>query len=376
MRKKIVMLLCLSFPVVLFALNENEMDWRYGRYGVRVVTNAPSRAEMAVATNALAQSIIGFVYSPSNLPPAQSSAFATNAGYSVVSGLASNALTAVAVTGPQSNLIATALQPVDTNGWTVSPHLAWITNETDAAALATLATNRVTTTWDTNGHWYVESGNGTKTEYWTTVSETNGIFYSGAGSARYNGFFERDYNTMEGTILYRNHENETYLFYQFGMWYLKDDAISFVYVGDDPLNLEAYLESDRPNPIGRWVITITTNSITRYLSSAPALTNETWNAADHTNWMAVAGTNWVDNLITGWWFYERANWVSADDLNPILHPDPLPQYAMHAEVIAATNAVTTNLTAIINAGWRDGSLNGTNGTYHASGTNLYWILTP
>ena len=80
MRKKIVMLLCLSFPVVLFALNENEMDWRYGIYGVRVVTNAPSRAEMAVATNALAQSIIGFVYSPSNPPPAQSSAFATNAG--------------------------------------------------------------------------------------------------------------------------------------------------------------------------------------------------------------------------------------------------------------------------------------------------------
>ena len=89
-------------------------------------------------------------------------------------------------------------------------------------------------------------------------------------------------------------------------------------------------------------VPVTTNSITRYLSDAPALTNETWGATEQTNWMAVAGTNWVDDLILDWWFYERADWVAKDDLNPILHPDPLPQYATHAE---ATNAAVAVMTA-------------------------------
>ena len=142
MRKKIVMLLCLSFPVVLFALNENEMDWRYGIYGVRVVTNAPSRAEMAVATNALAQSIIGFIYSPSNLPPAQSSAFVTNA---------------LIVTGPQSNDIALAVAHIaDTNlhlrtGERELIHSAYSPSNPPPAFVFTNA--YLTADFGTNGWW-------------------------------------------------------------------------------------------------------------------------------------------------------------------------------------------------------------------------------
>lgn len=135
MRKKIVMLLCLSFPVVLFALNENEMDWRYGIYGVRVVTNAPSRHEMNAATNALKQSILEFVYSPSNLPPAQSPAFATNA---------------ITVIGPQSNDIASAIAHVaDTN-----LHIAAGERQRIASAL----TNAAEFASATGGLWTALSG--------------------------------------------------------------------------------------------------------------------------------------------------------------------------------------------------------------------------
>jgi len=73
-------------------------------------------------------------------------------------------------------------------------------------------------------------------------------------------------------------------------------------------------------------------------------TGETWSYSDHTNWMEVAGADWVDDLILGWWFYERANWVAADDLNPILHPDPLPQYLLKANAFNTTNAVLVNPT--------------------------------
>ena len=139
MRKKIVMLLCLSFPVVLFALNENEMDWRYGIYGVRVVTNAPSRAEMAVATNALAQSIIGFVYSPSNPPPAQSSAFATNA---------------ITVIGPQSNDIASAIAHVaDTNLHIAAGERELILSAYSPSNPPPSFTNAYLTVEYTNGWW-------------------------------------------------------------------------------------------------------------------------------------------------------------------------------------------------------------------------------
>jgi len=128
-------------------------------------------------------SAAAYAYSPTNPPPAQSTAFATNATY------------AVAVTGPQSNTLATVFgwgnhaglyRPIDWvpswNDVTGKPivftpdvhNQAWETITNPPASIATalqpidLATNRVYTTWDTNGHWYVESGDGTKIEYWTT----------------------------------------------------------------------------------------------------------------------------------------------------------------------------------------------------------------
>jgi len=405
MRKKIVMLLCLSFPVVLFALNENEMDWRYGIYGVRVVTNAPSRAEMAIATNALAQSIIGFIYSPSNLPPAQSTAFATNALYASVSGSASNALTAVAVTGPQSNdiatvlgwgnhaglyrlidwvpswddvtnkptvftpdthnqawetitnppaSIATALQPAATNGWTVSPHLAWITNETDAAALAALATNRVYTTWDTNGHWYVDSG-GTRTEYWTTVQHLWKFEASGVSipvltypltECNSNGWVVSFYQGDTNAVSVNYFDGSLY-------WSLVNPPIDiyspYIYLKDDDNVVQTNL-----------VLTtfFITNSITRYLLESPALTNETWGATEQTNWMSVAGTNWVvQSVLDPWWFYKRSDLVSSEEygadwvihLDPLITPDPHPQYvrSQSGTLTNATLAGTVTLNGII-----------------------------
>lgn len=65
-----------------------------------------------------------------------SAATATGIAYAVVgewatTGTASKATVATTVTGSQSNIIAAALQPADTNGWVVSSHAAFLTAETD-----------------------------------------------------------------------------------------------------------------------------------------------------------------------------------------------------------------------------------------------------
>ena len=110
----------LFFAAALFAsaavgYPANEIDWGKGRPGVRVVTNAPSRAEFDALVSG-------------NSQYASVAAIASNANYSSVSALASNALTAVSVTGQQSNDIA---------------------NAASVAYVDTLAqTNRVKTVWD------------------------------------------------------------------------------------------------------------------------------------------------------------------------------------------------------------------------------------
>lgn len=108
---------------------------------------------------------------------------------------ADSAQTAVVVTGVQSNLIATALQPADTNGWTVSAHEAWLTEETDAIALAALSTNvtkRIFTddlsyysdgtgaVWRSCAVWRLSSSGDIVTEYttlpWPLTNYSDGVW--------------------------------------------------------------------------------------------------------------------------------------------------------------------------------------------------------
>ena len=89
-----------------------------------------------------------------------------------------------------------------------------------------------------------------------------------------------------------------------------------------------------------------TNHVRRF-----ATTNGTWSATDQANWQSVAGTNWVtQSVLEPWWFYERANWVSAEEYGvdwvshttPAITPNPHPQYPLFSSVSNIVENATTN----------------------------------
>jgi len=294
-----------------------------------------------VALASAAQTVIG----PSFEIRARTAESSDRAAYATVSGVSSNALAAVAVTGPQSTNIADAVSHIaDTNLHLAAGERARIaeaiTNETDSAALAALATNRVTTTWDTNGHWYVESG-GKRMEYW--ITETTNFVINGHVSFEFGDYPSVQFDNtpfpcdFEGFLGRFDSEKAVLSCEGYDGWRSESSDLPQTLISIAPgIAVGAPVVSKSP---------AVTNSIIRYLPDSPALTNETYSAVDQTNWMAVAGTNWVvQSVLDPWWFYTRADFVSSAEygadwevhLNPLITPDPHPQYAMHAET---TNAL-------------------------------------
>ena len=90
--------------------------------------------------------------------------------------LTGNATTATTVTGAQSNLIASALQPASTNGWTISSHSNLLTINGNGAALS-----GIVKTSDTNG-WTVSAH-----DAWITAAQvpaqTQQVYVATAGTA-------------------------------------------------------------------------------------------------------------------------------------------------------------------------------------------------
>jgi hypothetical protein len=98
------------------------------------------------------------------------------AGGGFYGNLTGNATTATTVTGAQSNTIASALQPANTNGWTISSHSNLLTINGNGSALS-----GIVKTSDTNG-WTVSAH-----DAWITAAQvpaqTQQIYVATAGTA-------------------------------------------------------------------------------------------------------------------------------------------------------------------------------------------------
>jgi len=178
--------------------------------------------------------------------------------------------------GVQAGTNTVALQ-----SWTQT-QIATATNgllrsESDPVALLALATNRVIRTWDTNGHWYVESG-GTRTEFsrvaqmawrgWFNVNPT--VLFNVTGlpdrpliaDGENPDLFDWSCESVD----------EGNLIASFGTYLWASDTRGSVSGSSTGVTYDDF----SIGYIQIWV----TNSITRYLSDAPPLTNETWGATN------------------------------------------------------------------------------------------------
>jgi hypothetical protein len=98
------------------------------------------------------------------------------AGGGFYGNLTGNATTATTVTGAQSNLIASALQPASTNGWTISSHSNLLTINGNGSALSGIVKTSDTNDWTVSAH-----------DAWITAAQvpaqTQQIYVATAGTA-------------------------------------------------------------------------------------------------------------------------------------------------------------------------------------------------
>jgi hypothetical protein len=236
----------------------------------------------------------------------------------------------------------------------------YVTNRI-AAALVALATNKVFVTYDTNGHWYANSGS-TRTEYWVGSNIVGGrisyspdfcaigyppptftnVFYTGGAVDLGNGYTASWIPQIDATTIEKPTELLTYVWKQGTPQMF--NTVLLPASGDEFTSGFAIISPEYQ---------IYTNSITYYLP-----TNAVWSATDQANWIAGAGSNWViQAILDPWWFYKRADLVSSAEygadweihLNPLITPNPHEQYAMHDEVTNAAQAVVLSYLGVSNA---------------------------
>lgn len=242
---------------------------------------------------------------------------------------------------------------------------AAITNETDTIALTALATNRVTTLWAASNHWYTVSGRN-MTEYWVNV-------YTGT-----NVYFSSDFSDITGPVLYPR-----VLPFPFDDGYSVGEQIEYegstlfqVRTGPGGGNGRWWGPASFPSELipviqcqGSAFVTTDTLTITNTINyfllvstnefvRPSEIVPESWTSSDHTNWWTNTAPLYVQftDLIpeswsyanhTNWWDEERLNYVTssyfstwrANHINPLLTPDPHPQYAQHSETTNAAIAV-------------------------------------
>ena len=100
------------------------------------------------------------------------------------------------------------LRKTATNGWEVGGHAAFLTAESDTAALNALsafgATNRVTVLWESDTAWWTVTANGLTR--WVMAPTDTELVVSGAGSEICNGVYTRvnPYSYYGYAVLYTN----------------------------------------------------------------------------------------------------------------------------------------------------------------------------
>lgn len=134
----------------------------------RIATN-----DMAVFTDRSGRYVRGTNFI--GMVEAAASNAAASAGYATTGQVAAAvALITANLQAEIAGSTGTLVRAESTNGWQVGAHQAWLTNETDAAALAFAATNRVRTWSDPDDaqSWWVDNDTN-RVKYTRTVSGTN-----------------------------------------------------------------------------------------------------------------------------------------------------------------------------------------------------------
>lgn len=303
MTPKILFFTAVLFVSAAVGYPANEIDWGKGRPGVRVVTNAPSRAEFDALVSGYSQ-------------------------YATWAANASNALRAVAITGPQSNVIASA--GVHTNR-TDNPHAvtaAQVGAPSIEALYTLMATSRIDKVWEGMNAWWTFESN--------TVVRHEETVYDGwvmdVPVALTNYLGNEVLAATENTAVSLPYPLETGFYSQFNV------ALPYVFYKDDywfdvPVDsMDTRLELIPTEPGFSGIIYLTynkksTNSTVFVLDD----TAETWSRGDMdswtstnqmtytwvTNWMADgnAGRLWVTDLAAS-----MANAVISNHANtPGLH---------------------------------------------------------
>jgi hypothetical protein len=246
-----------------------------------------------------------------------------------------------AATTNQGAKADSALQPASTNGWTVSAHQAWITEEADTNALAQLAAYKPIRLWSENNRFAVLEG-GTN----VVVYEINVVAYT-----NYTVTLSSDF---EETVMHTRPSWTNNVFpFTDGAWSASGSGLeSWQIIGPNGSLWfspeSSYVLSAFNAAIGSATINLDIIGTTNELFRIPlaAITNvvpETWTYVNHTNWMAVAGTNWVvQSVLEPWWFYARADYVTAEEYDFEWINHELVSGNQHRQYLLHTGGTSTN----------------------------------
>jgi hypothetical protein len=220
------------------------------------------------------------------------------------------------------------LRPSDTNGWTVSAHKAWLTNEVDAVALEALRTNRAYSVWGSDASWWAPTATNIWTRWYSTA--TNAWVFTVHTDLYYGGSENQTYLTagsyvIDGMPLPLPATNAVY---QIGDFFLVvDRQEGKLAYGTDKW---AVTSPDFDAETHEFVLTVegtgsatlhyvrpATNRTEYYLPTSPFLA-ESWSYANHTNWMADGedGQLWVSSLASDSANSVLNNHVGASDPHP------------------------------------------------------------
>lgn len=255
-----------------------------------------------------------------------------------------HARSAASVTGPQAAVIASALQPEATNGWTVTAHQNWLTSEVDAAALARIdvhtnrfdnphtvtaaqvgapsieelytlmATSRIERVWEGTNAWYTFASN-TVTR-WCTSPVTRWVIN-----------LPIDIYDVEGGTLLQAATNvisdAPYPITEAGSWVGIQVETDGAGIGlSAPFNLVWGYGGSSVLPVTGtvnipqlygWpeigivyvipIAMIDTNTTTYYLPTNPA-PSETWSRTDMDSWQAT------NQYVYASWYAYQTNWMA------------------------------------------------------------------